>query len=253
MSPLCSRGLVWLGLILITPCGHGCGRSSGKEPIPSSLTPKTAPRAPEQADSVDVSASGIQKIEAANPDHVKRNGSGDIVRISLSSKDACDEAIERISSCPTVEEVSITCSTRVTPGGLLPLLQFPKLRALALSVPGLNIPEELIRGLGQSHTLESASFNYVFLSTAAVRLLPGLNQLTRLQLFHAGIRPDDIPQIAKIPHLEYLDLSSNGLSEHDLAPLASLKQLRVLRAADVHISPETEGLFKEAIVSGKSE
>jgi hypothetical protein len=242
---------LWLGFVPTLFAVQGCDKDSSGHPDGPPGTGKLETGSPENIGRT--CGDCLRKIEAANPSHVKRDRSGDVIRLSLGLNDSSDQAIMCASQCGSIEEFSISCSSDVTPLALLQLLTLPKLRSLAVASPGLTIPGELVKGLAESHALESLSLNYVSLSPGAFQHLPMLKQISRLQLFHAGVGSEDLVSISRIAGLEYLDLSNNGLNEKDLTPLVALRQLRVLRVADIRVSPETEALFHEVAISGRSE
>jgi hypothetical protein len=136
---------------------------------------------------------------------------GNVVNITAGSV-VTDELLGQIAKVPRLRELEIGSTTDLTKAGLKHLANMSELEKFSLysvNVEGRGLGDEAIRAVTGLKRLQDLSLGECGTTDAGVRLLEGMQQLTRLELRQEGRLTDAaLVSVGKLTGLKHLDLSS---------------------------------------------
>ncbi len=146
----------------------------------------------------------------AEEDLVFLKSLGNLKRAFISSRDVTDRTIGYIAGLPRLEYLNLG-GTRLTKHGLNQLNQLTNLRTLDVSID-----------FRQKPTIDETPLN-----------LLALTNLRTLTLNGFDLKDSDLASLAHMPHLEWVGLQNDGLTEAALVHLGNLAALKHLFVSDL--------------------
>ena len=151
-------------------------------------------------------------------------------------KDTTDADLEVLRDLPNLTQVNLNEAASITPAGLAPLAELPRLEVLYLNQTPAR--DEGLAHARHLHGLKEIWIEHTGITDASIPWIASNPALTHLDLDGARITDKSAPLLAKLQNLEVLALRGTHITSRGVAELARLPRLKHLYLKETAVDDE---------------